>query len=198
MKKVFISQRLDNVGKFDEKRNNLDIRFLKLFEKLNIIPILIPNDIYLTKKIIKDIKPKGIILTSGGDALKKDVRYYSELLLINFAYKKNIPLIGICRGAQAINLYFSGKIKKISNHVRKNHKLNIHFGNKKKVITNSYHDYGIKKEILGKNLKVLGETNDGSIELFRHKSKKIVGMMWHPERFKKLRSFELKIFKNLL
>ena len=72
MKKVFISQRLDNVGKFDEKRNNLDIRFLKLFEKLNIIPILIPNDIYLTKKIIKDIKPKGIILTSGGDALKKD------------------------------------------------------------------------------------------------------------------------------
>ena len=90
MKKVFISQRLDNVGKFDEKRNNLDIRFLKLFEKLNIIPILIPNDIYLTKKIIKDIKPKGIILTSGGDALKKDVRYYSELLLINFAYKKII------------------------------------------------------------------------------------------------------------
>ena len=198
MKKVFISQRLDNVGKFNEKRNNLDIRFLKLFEKLNIIPILIPNDIYLTKKIIKDIKPKGIILTSGGDALKKDVRYYSELLLIDFACKKNIPLIGICRGAQAINLYFSGKIKKISNHVRKNHKLKIHFGNKQKVITNSYHDYGIKKEILGKNLKVLGETNDGSIELFRHKSKKIVGMMWHPERFKKLRSFELKIFKNLL
>ena len=198
MKKVFISQRLDNVGKFNEKRNNLDIRFIKLFEKLNIIPILIPNDIYLTKKIIKDIKPKGIILTSGGDALKKDVRYYSELLLINFAYKKNIPLIGICRGAQAINLYFSGKIKKISNHVRKNHKLKIHFGNKQKVITNSYHDYGIKKEILGKNLKVLCETNDGSIELFRHKSKKIVGMMWHPERFKKLRSFELKIFKNLL
>ena len=198
MKKVFISQRLDNVGKFNEKRNNLDIRFLKLFEKLNIIPILIPNDIYLTKKIIKDIKPKGIILTSGGDARKKDARYYSELLLIDFACKKNIPLIGICRGAQAINLYFSGKIKKISNHVRKNHKLKIHFGNKQKVITNSYHDYGIKKEILGKNLKVLGETNDGSIELFRHKSKKIVGMMWHPERFKKLRSFELKIFKNLL
>ena len=198
MKKVFISQRLDNVGKFNEKRNNLDINFLKLFEKLNIIPILIPNDIYLTKKIIKDIKPKGIILTSGGDARKKDARYYSELLLIDFACKKNIPLIGICRGAQAINLYFSGKIKKISNHVRKNHKLKIHFGNKQKVITNSYHDYGIKKEILGKNLKVLGETNDGSIELFRHKSKKIVGMMWHPERFKKLRSFELKIFKNLL
>ena len=77
MKKVFISQRLDSVGKFDEKRNNLDIRFLKLFEKLDIIPILIPNDIYLTKKIIKDIKPKGIILTSGGDARKKDARYYS-------------------------------------------------------------------------------------------------------------------------
>lgn len=198
MKKVFISQRLDSVGKFDEKRNNLDTRFLKLFDKLDIIPILIPNDIYLTKKIIKDIKPKGIILTSGGDALKKDVRYYSELLLINFAYKKNIPLIGICRGAQAINLYFSGKIKKISNHVRKKHKLNINLGNKQKVTTNCYHDYGIKKESLGKNLKVLGKTNDGSIELFKHKSKKIIGMMWHPERFKKLRAFELKIFKNLL
>jgi putative glutamine amidotransferase len=76
--------------------------------------------------------------------------------------------------------------------------LNINLGNKQKVKTNCYHDYGIKKESLGKNLKVLGKTNYGSIELFRHKSKKIIGMMWHPERFKKLRAFELKIFKNLL
>ena len=125
------------------------------------------------------------------------MRHHSELLLIDFAYKKNIPLIGICRGAQALNLYFSGKIKKISNHVRKKHELNIYLTNKQKIKTNCYHDYGIKKENLGKDLKVLGETNDGSIELFKHKSKKIIGMMWHPERFKNLRSFELKIFKNL-
>tara|TARA_B110001452_G_C15056245_1_gene368802 strand:+ start:133 stop:729 length:597 start_codon:yes stop_codon:yes gene_type:complete len=196
MKKIFITQRFDEIGKFSERRNNLDVRFLKIFEKLKMIPIFIPNNIFLTKRMIKDIKINGIILSSGGDALKKDVRYYTELLLIDFAYKKNIPLLGICRGAQAINIYFSGKIKKISNHVRKKHALITFLDNKKKIQTNCYHDYGIKKEYLGKNLKVIGKTNDESIELFKHKSKKIMGMMWHPERFKNLRSFELKIIKS--
>ena len=93
MKKIFITQRFDEIGKFSERRNNLDVRFLKIFEKLKMIPIFIPNNIFLTKKMIKDIKINGIILSSGGDALKKDVRYYTELLLIDFAYKnKQSPL----------------------------------------------------------------------------------------------------------
>ena len=197
IKKILISQRLDEVGIFNEKRNNLDVRYFQIFEKLNMIPILIPNNITLTKKIIKNVKVSGIILSSGGDALKKDIRYDTEILLLNYAKRNDIPLLGICRGAQAINIYFGGRIKAIPNHVRKKHTLKSDLTNKKKIKTNCYHDCGIKSDYLGKNLHVLGTSSDDSIELFKHKSKKIIGMMWHPERFKKLREFELKIFKEI-
>ena len=197
IKKILISQRLDEVGKFNEKRNNLDVRFLEIIEKLNMIPILIPNNINLTKKIINNVKASGIILSSGGDALKKDVRYNTEILLLDYAKRNDIPLLGICRGAQAINIYFGGKIKVIPNHVRKKHTLKSDLTNNKNIKTNCYHDYGIKSDYLGKNLHVLGTSSDDSIELFKHKSKKIIGMMWHPERFNKLREFELKIFKEI-
>ena len=197
IKKILISQRLDEVGIFNEKRNNLDVRYFQIFEKLNMIPILIPNNITLAKKIIKNVKVSGIILSSGGDALKKDIRYDTEILLLNYAKRNDIPLLGICRGAQAINIYFGGRIKAIPNHVRKKHTLKSDLTNNKNIKTNCYHDYGIKSDYLGKNLHVLGTSSDDSIELFKHKSKKIIGMMWHPERFKKLREFESKIFKRL-
>ena len=92
IKKILISQRLDEIGKFNEKRNNLDVRFLEIVEKLNMIPILIPNNITLTKKIINNVKASGIILSSGGDALKKDVRYNTEILLLDYAKRHDIPL----------------------------------------------------------------------------------------------------------
>lgn len=196
MTKIFISQRRDKIGEFNEVRDNLDSRFLKIFQRLKITPILIPNNILLTKKLIHTVKISGIILSPGGDARKKDVRYNTELLLLDFAYKKNIPLIGICRGAQAINIYFGGKIKKIVGHVRKNHKINSDLIVNKEIKTKCFHQYGVKKNYLGKNLEILGKSDDESIEWFRHKNKKIMGMMWHPERFTKLRSFELKIIKN--
>ena len=196
MKKIFVTQRSDLIGKFNEKRDNLDIRFSVIFEKLNMIPIFIPNNLSLARKIIKNIKPNGIILSPGGDALKKDSRYQIEMLLIKFASKNNIPLLGICRGSQSINIYFQGKIKKIANHVRKNHTLKTNFFKNKKITINSYHDYGITEDYLGKNLKALVTTKDGSIELFKHNTKKIMGMMWHPERYKYFRSFELKFIKN--
>ena len=172
MKKIFVTQRSDLIGKFNEKRDNLDIRFSVIFEKLNMIPIFIPNNLSLARKIIKNIKPNGIILSPGGDALKKDSRYQIEMLLIKFASKNNIPLLGICRGSQSINIYFQGKIKKIANHVRKNHTLKTNFFKNKKITINSYHDYGITEDYLGKNLKALVTTKDGSIELFKHNTKK--------------------------
>ena len=106
MKKIFITQRIDKIGKFNEVRDNLDIRFQSILTKLKMIPIIIPNNFYLTKKILKVIKANGIILSPGGDPRKKDERYKSELLLISYAKKNNVPLLGICRGAQALNIYF--------------------------------------------------------------------------------------------
>ena len=91
-----------------------------MVEDLKLIPILVPNKLNNINQYIKILKPNGIILTGGGNPKEKNERKKIELSLIRFAIKENLPLLGICRGAQSINLYFKGKLSKIKSHVRKN------------------------------------------------------------------------------
>ena len=64
-------------------------------------------------------------------------------------------------------------------------------------MVNSFHDYKIDK--LNKNLITYAKTeDDNSVEFFKHKSKKIYGIMWHPERLKKISIFHKKLLKNIL
>lgn len=198
MKKiVFITQRQDKIGKFEEMRDNIDIRFYKLALELKLKPIFIPNNLLILNFFLKIFKPKYIILSPGGDAKKKNIRSLIERKLISYSIKNNTHLLGVCRGAQAVNIYFGGKLKKINNHVRKNHKI---FGQEisgsKSVKVNSYHDFGIKKNILGKNLVCIAQTKDDSVECFRHRKNKILGIMWHPERNKKIKNFDKKLLKK--
>ena len=50
----------------------------------------------------------------------------------------------------------------------------------KSLKVNSYHNYCIKD--LPKNFIKVSNTKDGSIEIAEHKSKKILCLMFHPER----------------
>ena len=197
MKKIIITQRIDKVGKFNEIRDNLDIRFSKMIETLGMLPFVIPNNIKKTKIYLNKIKPDGIILSPGGDSKKRDQRRKIEHLLINYSLKYNKPILGLCRGAQAINLFFGGNILKVKNHVKKMHKIEGKLiGKNKYLYVNSFHDYAIKYNSLGKNLETLAHTKDGIVECFRHKKKKILGIMWHPERYKKIKKFDRKIIKK--
>ena len=45
---------------------------------------------------------------------------------------------------------------------------------------NSYHQDRIDK--IGQNLKVLAESEDGTIEAIKHTKHDILAIMWHPER----------------
>ena len=61
----------------------------------------------------------------------------------------------------------------------------------------SCHNYKIYN--LGKNLNNEGiALNDNTCEFFKHKSNKMYGIMWHPEREKKFSSIDKKIFKKLI
>ena len=160
------------------------------------MPILLPNRYLDQKTYIKKIKPAGIILSGGGDPLKKDQRRKNEINLIKYSITKNIPLIGICRGAQVINLFYGGQIKKVKGHVRKFHKIKLDKG--KKIKVNSFHDLGFDENMLGKELISLSKSNDGIVKYFRHKKLNIFGIMWHPERNKKFQNYDLKLFKNII
>ena len=70
---------------------------------------------------------KLIILPGGNDIFSRDkiskVRLKIEFNLIKYAIKKSIPILGVCRGMQVINLYFKGKQNRVYGHMRTKHKI---------------------------------------------------------------------------
>ena len=142
-----------------------------------------------------------LIISLGGNSLitiKKNnansMRNRLDNYYLKLAIKKKIPFLGICYGAQFIANFFKSKITKKINHSNKIHSISLI--SNKKIFVNSYHDYSITT--LGTPLSVIANSNDGSIEAFRHVDKRILGIMWHPERYNKIKKFDLDFIKKYL
>ena len=111
----------------------IDHYWLDYFEKKNINYYLIPNKKKASIKIFNKI---NLLIIPGGNDVSNvlntsKIRNTVENNLINACSKKNIPILGICRGAQLLNKNFGGKIKKVKNHMRTRH--NIFFTENKGV-----------------------------------------------------------------
>ena len=149
-------------------------------------------------------KIKLIILPGGNDVISNDkiskIRLKVEFNLIKFGLKNNIPILGICRGMQVINLFFKGNQNKIYGHMRKKHKIFFkkNFFNKKILTVNSFHKFGIPIKMMSDKFEVIALDKDENVEIFKHKKKKIYGFMWHPERNKNYKdlSFIIKKIKK--
>lgn len=168
--------------------------------KVNIVPLSLKK-----KKIeIKDIcLSDGLILAGGGDifsyekTLSNKIRDTYEKKLFNYFLKKNKPILLICRGFQLFSNMYKKKLFKVNNHVRKYHQLNLkksRFIKYSKLTVNSYHNYGIKE--LPKNYINIANTKDGSIEIAEHKSKKVLCLMFHPERNMKSDKLLVEAIRN--
>ena len=180
----------------------IDHYWINFFEKKKIEYKLIPNSKYLSEKILKKIDI--LILTGGNDIISKKkesfIRNKIEINLINKAIKKKIPILGICRGAQLLNIKFGGRISKVKNQMRTRH--NIYFYKndiiKKNILNvNSFHNYGIKYNDFSKKLKIVATDIDQNIEMFISKKNKIIATMWHPER-EKNKKILINLLKELL
>ena len=204
-RKVGISLRVENIEKYDEKRDAISQDWIKFCNRAGFMPILIPNNLMDVKGFLKSMN-LDILIFSGGDNIGDDLeRDKTEKNMIEFAIKNKIPSLGVCRGMQFFNKYFGGKIEHGLNktHVRARHKIKFTdkkmekiFGKKSSVV-NSFHENLIKSEILGKELESFGIANhDETIEAFYHKKYPIIGVMWHPEREHNFEK-EFKLFKIL-
>jgi len=200
MKKIGITLRVVKFTKYDEKRDAISHDWTKYFSDNNIIPIFIPNNLSNLDLFLDTVNIDGIILSGGdnpGDSLERDL---TEKKLLNYGIKKNLPIIGICRGLQVINNFFGGKIEvdASGNHVKTDHEIEIiddefkSFFNSNQLIVNSFHNNIILEKFLGKELNIFAKSKyDNTIEGVIHEKFPIIGVMWHPERDKQSNEINL-------
>lgn len=130
-----------------------------------------------------------------------DKRDYYELLLVKKAIDRNIPILGVCRGLQLINVVMGGKLyqdiptEKPSEVTHRRydlepnpaHKIGIEAGSVTAEIlgqatydVNSLHHQGIKK--VAPELKVTAWSLPDSIpEAIEHPYRSIIAVQFHPE-----------------
>ncbi|NPA03336.1 MAG: gamma-glutamyl-gamma-aminobutyrate hydrolase family protein [Epsilonproteobacteria bacterium] len=138
----------------------------------------------------------GLILSGGVDIGKEKERDELEKRLLEIAFKHHLPIFGICRGMQMINLFFGGtlhqEIQDLDlNSPHPNSPLPIHlvhiFPNTKlysilqkdRVKTNALHHQAVDK--LGEGLKINAKDKNGIVQGIEHTERFILGVQWHPE-----------------
>ena len=191
MKILAISQRVENIYEYSEKRDCLDQRWTSLIHRLGFLPLPLSN-LASPSEFIENITPSAIILSGGNNIAKVDKlaldvsteRDKFEERLIKIAIKKNIPIIGVCRGMQMINLFFDGSMSQVVNHTGVKHEITFvgKYLEEESREVNSYHRWCIQEPGLGRSLVPLAIANDGTVESFYHEKYPILGFMWHPER----------------
>lgn len=180
MKLVAISQRVDRIDNYGETRDALDEQWHKLFWKMNAALIPIPNFAESLPSILGSLRPEAIVLSGGnnpvpygGTAPQRD---QVDMMLIEYAVRHSVPLLGVCRGMQSIALYFGCSLKRVEGHVATKHEV---IGEVKRVV-NSYHSYAIDRP--SEEIGVTAQTKSGDIEAIQHRHYRVCGIMWHPER----------------
>ena len=144
----------------------------------------------------------------------KEERTRFELELISLALERDLPLLGVCGGAQAINVVLGGSLyQDIARQIpaaaehqqgalkdRGGHKIRIHDGTKlyqivgqERLEVNTTHHQAVKKP--GKGLIVNATAEDGVIEGIESQDHSFVlGVQWHPECLTERDVLQKKIF----
>jgi putative glutamine amidotransferase len=168
----------------------------------------------------KDLDRCNALLLTGGNDV--DPALYSELAgspkikgvdpvrdsferkLLDSAMMRCIPVLGICRGLQLVNVHYGGTLipdledAGFTMHRNKSgddqwHDVVIDESSglrkiigEKKVIVNSFHHQAVDK--VGSGLKVTARTDDGIVEAMelieKNDSQFFTLLQWHPERMK--------------
>lgn len=191
MTRILVSQRLVNHESYGEVRSCLDEAWGPFFSEAGAHPV--PLLTTMNASEMWDVmRPAALVLTGGNDLARfssdplSRMRDELESLHLQEAIEREVPVLGICRGAQFIADYFKSEITPIANHVATRHRITLSaetdfgsLGTQERMV-NSFHAYGVMQ--LGPELKEIARADDGSIEAFTHKRYPLVGIMWHPER----------------
>lgn len=213
MKKIGITMHIEHARNHVE--NAINMQYVRAVINAGGLPILVP--VTLDFGMLDDYLNlvEGMIFTGGCDINPErynekndglsvdicDIRDQMELYLLNKAIKQAVPVLGICRGHQLINIHYGGtlfqdvmtqynteidhiNLEGEADHLAHGVKLDVNSRLKQwlrvdKFKVNSRHHQAIKR--LGEGLAVAGRSRDGIVEAIEHVSDDVIGVQWHPE-----------------
>ena len=172
-------------------------------------------------------KPFDAIIIGGGDDISPEhyngdiqakvkvdpKRDELEISWINWALNNKIPMLGICRGAQLINVVLGGTLHQDIRPIRKytrnrpgvfptktvvvdQQSVLFKIMKKTNIRVNSLHHQAVN--FPGKNVRVIARDLDDITQAIEYENNpNIIGVQWHPEYLFYMPS-QLGIFKNLI
>lgn len=206
--------------RINDHRYTVNLEYVEALEKAGAeIVLLLPQSKEQLEKEL--IRCDGLCIPGGDDVnpkLYKEDNTFSkpidqlieqlDLDSIQFMYKQNKPIFGICRGLQILNVAFGGTLYQDINqqcpnslnhsysfinqkplnghliHVIENTQLSNLIQNQTEV--NTYHHQSIKD--LASHFIASAYSEDGIIEAFE--SENIIAVQWHPERMTSINEFQ--------
>lgn len=208
--------------------------YVRTLENLGALPVMIP--LHMSEESLRGVFERldGLFLPGGEDidpanygAERHDLlgatdkeRDRTELLLTRWAVEKGMPVLGVCRGAQMINVACGGSLHQdilserpdLAKHdyfppsferFRISHRIDIEadsrlanaLGQVHEV--NSMHHQGIDR--IGFGLRVVARADDGLPEAVEAPALPyVVGVQWHPEELAKTDQMSANLFYDFV
>lgn len=211
-------------------RASVNNAYVESLEKAGCIPVMLP--VILDHEDVADqiAGLSGIILSGGYDVdpmlygeqplpfLQITIREVDEynIAVIHEADRQGIPVLGICKGIQVLNVAFGGTLYQDVKEQRENslkHMQEAPGYNPSHLVTierdsflgsilpgrakvNSFHHQSVKKP--GEGLRVVASADDGVTEAIeKHEGTFMCGVQWHPEMMAAFNNEEmLGLFKG--
>jgi putative glutamine amidotransferase len=196
MKLIAVSQRVDSYPERQERRDALDQRYATLLAACGCRCLPVPNLGAATTDWLAALPIHGLLLSGGndlaalgGDAPERDA---SEAAMLAHARLHDLPLVGICRGMQFLAHALGGTLDRREGHAGTRHAV----AGEITATVNSFHAWCVHTPPA--DFDVLARATDGSIEAMRHRSERLLGLMWHPEREHPHATDDLTLLANFL
>lgn len=201
---------------YNSKKNSVNTVYVESVLMNGGVPYLIPvtDDVEVLRQIVAQLD--GLVMTGGEDITPNyygeqnhqqlgtvnDERDVYDITLLKLAIEHNVPILGICRGLQLINVAMGGTLYQDlpSQHSQQiNHRQDSGMTLAHEVVVvpntqtsrilnmdtiqvNSLHHQAIKA--LATGLKITGKSIDGVIEMIEaYPTRQIMAVQFHPEYF---------------
>ena len=218
----------DNYG--EEGWHNLKTEYVSALADAGALPVIVPFSLDADVLAATLSRLDALVLSGGGDlapetfggdfspyAHKPNLpRDHYDIMLYRLALAQRLPVLGICRGLQVINVACGGDIYQdlphevnpaMTRHSQQAPKCQgvhgITFDADSRTarlmpqlqfMCNSFHHQAIKQ--LGDDLRITATSDDGVIEGIEHISADVIAVQYHPERMALPGSDQLIFLKN--